>query len=97
MRIKYEDIRKEIIQRAPDGWDAVTELLYQFYSNTEADASSTVKEALQVMEACTQVLSFKEADQVCTAATSMCVEYERAAFTEGMLLGARILLDLVGQ
>ena len=95
MHIKYENIREEVIQRVPEGWDSVTELLYQFYSSMEVDASGPVREAYRILEDCTRVLPFKEADKICSAANRMCVEYEQAAFVEGMLVGAKVILDLM--
>ena len=94
MQVDLRKIRKEIYQRVPEGWGTIIPLLYQHYINDGPDSNKEVRRQYGIIEERLKDLPFSVRDKVLCAATAMCVEYEREAFSEGLLIGAKLMLEL---
>ena len=95
MRPDLQNLKSEISQQLPYGWEAVTALLYLRYASTDVAASEGVRQQYEIIDEYTEGLPFLAKDRILSASNAICAEYEEAAFSTGFLTGAKLILDLL--
>ncbi len=64
---------------------------YGEYHNLD---SAAAKDAFRALRALLDALPTQDSDPIFTEINGLCAEYERAAFTAGLRLGAQLILEL---
>lgn len=83
---------QKIQQNLPAGWDSVTALLYQCYDG-QGEKNPNIQQYFQLLAKYTDSLPFEVQDQICMATVALCVEHARAAFSEGIAVGAKLMME----
>lgn len=90
-----QNLRSEIVQRLPDGWETITTLLYEFCAVPDIDSGEFVRQQHSIIAEYTKELPFIPRDRILSAVNAVCAEYERAGFANGLVTGAKLILDLL--
>lgn len=80
-----------------DGMDSIAEFLYVQFTETNSVESKEVKESyIAFMDELIKLIGFEEADRIQSMVNVAFSEYEKAAYTEGIKLGVRVVMELGG-
>lgn len=80
-----------------DGIDSIAEFLYIQFTETNPVESKEVKESyVAFMDELVKLIGFEETDRIQSMVNASFAVYEKAAYTEGIKLGARVVMELSG-
>lgn len=77
-----------------DTVDTVLEFLWERYNSLFPEQDALVKDAEQRMTGVYESLPAKEADRLFFLISDLCIAYERAAFLNGIRIGAKLTMEL---
>ena len=72
------------------------EMLSRTYCEYNPIDNDAIQNSFHDLESCLEHLPSRENDQVFDRVCALCVEYEKAAFLEGMRVGAQLVMELNG-
>ena len=100
MQINTEQLRVYFSQvqlgEGSDTVDRVLEFLWDNYNDMFPREDDRVREAEQKLTHFYEALSRTEADRLFMAVGDLCTVYERAAFLNGLRVGAKLTTELYG-
>ena len=96
MRENIQILKEELAQKIPEGWNSILEFLHQGYDSQGEFVSQQIRDCGDIVEKYTEDQPFAVRNQICSAVVSMCTEYERIAFMDGVLIGANLIFELLG-
>ncbi len=76
------------------GDDSILDLVYQFYTEEHPIENDRIRGLFQLLDVCFQEMSFKDNDRIFHLICTLCAEYERLAFLEGIHTGAKLLNEI---
>ena len=74
--------------------ESVCELLYRFYMETCVEETQVVRDRYAAIHSHISHLTLHQQDDIWDRICDICTEYERAAFLQGLHLGAKLMLEL---
>ena len=98
MKLTAEKIRAYFETRKIDLSDAGAELLLDFihqcYSEFHSFDNEQIRACLADLDHFHETMSIEESDRLFHLVARLCIEYERAAFTEGIHVGVQLMEEL---
>ena len=94
--MKREVIDKILVQKI-ENTESMIELLYECYASKATMDNEMIRDSFSVLERCTKDMPYEICDQISGATISACVECERLAFLDGVVLGAKLMMELKKQ
>ena len=76
------------------GAESLLEFIYQCYSEFHTIDSEQIRACLADLEHFHDALPIEESDRLFNLVADLCIEYERAAFTEGIHVGVQLMEEL---
>ena len=71
-------------------------MLHYIYTNSNAIDSAAIRNSFRKVEAIQKNLSSDEKNQLFSTLSDLCLEYEQAAFSHGILVGMHLMTELNG-
>ena len=94
--MKREVIDQFLVQEM-ENTESMMELLYECYASKATMDNEKIRESFFVLERYTKDMPYEICDQISMAMISACVECERLAFLDGVVLGAKLMMELMKQ
>ena len=91
MKAYFEEIPSDFFC---DDIDSVSELLYRFYMETCVEETQVIRDRYAAIHSHISHLPLHQQDDIWDRICDICTEYERAAFLQGLHLGAKLMLEL---
>ena len=76
------------------GAESLLEFIYQCYSEFRGLDNERIRACLADLEHFHETMSLDESDRLFSLVARLCIEYERAAFTEGIHVGVQLMEEL---
>ena len=76
------------------GAESLLDFIYQCYSEFHSFDNEQIRACLADLEHFHDALPIEESDQLFNLVADLCIEYERAAFTEGIHVGVQLMAEL---
>lgn len=73
---------------------SILEMLWDCYTLYNPIESAAIQARLQELQPIMDVLTYQQENDLFTAVCGLCAEHERAAFLEGLRVGARLATEL---
>ena len=80
-----------------EGSGSILDFLWYSYSASNPIDDGLIKESEQKLNPVYQELSWRNSDILSNLVTDLCTAYQRAAFLEGILIGAHLSEELRGE
>ena len=77
-----------------DDVDSICDLLYRFYMDTRVEDPEIIRDQYKAIHDLVSHMPLRQQDAVWDSVCIISTEYGRAAFCNGMQLGARLMLEL---
>ena len=98
MKLTAERIRAYFKSRQIDfsnaGAESLLDFIYQCYSEIHSLDNEQIRACYADLEHFHDVMSIEESDCLFSLVADLCIEYERAAFTEGIHVGVQLMEEL---
>ena len=98
LKLTAETIRTYFETRKIDfsilGAESLLDFIYQCYSEFHALDNEQIRACFADLEHFHDALPIEESDRLFSLVTRLCIEYERAAFTEGVHVGVQLMEEL---
>ena len=98
MKLTTEKIRAYFESRQIDfsntGAESLLDFIYQCYSEFYALDNEQIRACFADLEHFHDAMPIEESDQLFSLVARLCIEYERAAFTEGIHVGVQLMEEL---
>ena len=98
MKLTAEKIRAYFESRHIDfslmGAASLLEFIYQCYSEIHSLENEQIRSYLAELDLFHEAMSLDESDRLFSLVARLCIEYERAAFTEGIHVGVQLMEEL---
>ena len=98
MKLTAEKIRAYFETRKIDfsilGAESLLEFIYQCYSEIHSLDNKQIRACFADLEHFHETMSLDESDRLFSLVARLCIEYERAAFTEGIHVGVQLMEEL---
>ena len=98
MKLTAERIRAYFKSRQIDfsimGAESLLEFIYQCYSEIHSLDNEQIRACYADLEHFHEAMSLEESDRLFSLVARLCIEYERAAFTEGIHVGVQLMEEL---
>lgn len=94
----YTDLLKEHLSQhtpEPGNFPTLCEMLYNCYTENHPVDNEQIRVCWAKINQSIQNLPYEERDRVCCAVNETCSEFERAAFLEGIHVGAHLWMELM--
>ena len=76
------------------GAGSLLDFIYQCYSEFHAIDNDQIRACLAELEHFHEAMSIEESDRLFSLVADLCIEHERAAFTEGLHVGVQLMEEL---
>ena len=77
------------------GAESLLEFIYQCYSEFHALDNEQIRACFAELDHFHETMSIEESDRLFHLVARLCIEYERAAFTEGIHVGVQLMEELI--
>ena len=98
MKLTAEKIRVYFETRKIDfsilGAESLLDFIYQCYSEIHSMDNEQIRACFADLEHFHETMSLDESDRLFSLVARLCIEYERAAFTEGIHVGVQLMEEL---
>ena len=98
MKLTAETIRAYFETRKIDfsilGAESLLEFIYQCYSEFHSFDNEQIRACFAELDYFHETMSIEESDRLFHLVARLCIEYERAAFTEGIHVGVQLMEEL---
>ncbi len=98
MNIYVEKLKSYLLEQLPDYGDSdassLLEMLYDYYTTTTPTINERIRNYFSVLDNILAPLSWEENNAVFDLTCTLCSEYERHAFLEGLHVGVRLITEL---
>ena len=98
MKLTAETIRAYFETRKIDfsilGAESLLDFIYQCYSEIHSMDNEQIRACFAELERFHDAMPLEESDRLFNLVARLCIEYERAAFTEGIHVGAQLMEEL---
>ena len=76
------------------GTESLLEFIYQCYSEMHTIDSEQIRACFADLDYFHEAMPIEQSDRLFNLVADLCVEYERAAFTEGIHVGVQLMEEL---
>ena len=98
MKLTAETIRAYFESRQIDfsnaGTASLLDFIYQCYSEIHSMDNEQIRACFAELERFHDAMPLEESDRLFNLVARLCIEYERAAFTEGVHVGVQLMEEL---
>ena len=98
MKLTAEKIRAYFETRKIDfsnaGAESLLEFIYQCYSEIHSLDNKQIRACFADLEHFHEAVSLEESDRLFSIVARLCIEYERAAFMDGIHVGVQLMEEL---
>ena len=99
MKDYFEKLRTYIAENPPDFGDGelVLTLLYEAYADSNKMDDGTIKEDFNELYRQMNGMELREMDQIIYPVCTLCRDYQRSGFVEGVKIGVLLQTELLGK
>ena len=99
MKDYFEKLRTYIAENPPDFGDgeSVLTLLYEAYADSNKMDDGTIKEDFNELYRQMNGMELREMDQIIYPVCTLCRDYQRSGFVEGVKIGVLLQTELLGK
>ena len=96
MKNYFEKLKTHIAENPPDfgDGDSVLTLLYEAYAESNRMDDGTIKEDFNELYQQMNGMELREMDKIIYPVCSLCRDYQRSGFVEGVRIGIRLAAEL---
>lgn len=90
----YEYLDAHPVSKYPDDFKSMLEMLHYIYTAANPIDNQRIRSAFENVEEILCKLSIEDADELFSIFGDLCMEYEEASFSQGLLAGMHLMTEL---
>ena len=90
----YEYIDTHPVSSYPGSFQSMLDMVRYIYTTCNPIDNVSIRACFQSFDSLTTKLTLQEHDQVLDVVCDLCMEYEKAAFSHGILVGMALMTEL---